>query len=738
MSLAEPMSPSNGTLPGMLAAVRRRIRAYVAVEGLGATVATAALGFWAALGIDWFFEPPRPVRLAVLGVVGLVVLVVVWRRLLRRVFARLADRHIALIVERRYRDLNDALLTTIELDPAKQTDYGRAMLADTRVQAERRLARASLGELFDPRPRARAVAAALLGAATIAGFALAVPELFQLGVRRLTAQTDEGWPRRTALSIVGFDDGEKVVAQGSDVEITVRADAAKFIPPDVYLRYRSDDGVRDEQPLEREGVARPGVDEFQNYKFTFRGVSSSLTMDVLGGDARLRGLRLRVVERPQLRLRLACKYPPYAGRADGEIDVTGAVPLPQGTHVTVVAAANKPLRTVVVNRPEGRGGAGETRLDLAADGTADREFRFEVGRLMVDEMVTFSLHDDDGIDNTAALSLQAVVDTPPVLAVYRRGLEMVATPQARIPFVGKASDDYGLARMWFEYSLANGEPARLPTVVQPAGARELEVELREAFPSAPLEPGQTLSVAVRADDNRELAELPGGNVATGDTAVLTIVTDAELLRLLEACEIMFREQFKALIEKVTRSRDGLVSLGEAAAPPAAGEPAANAGDVPVNRDIVLIEQTRTRAKEQRIETLQVADGFGLIVDELVNNRAADGDRLRERLAEDIVKPLRRIGEGMFADYESRLVQLHAAAGRQSPDAAQVGDLRRETTASADAILVEMQVVLGKMQELESFKEAIDLLKAIIAMQKDVGEQTKKSRVDKSRLLDLLE
>ncbi len=38
----------------------------------------------------------------------------------------------------------------------------------------------------------------------------------------------------------------------------------------------------------------------------------------------------------------------------------------------------------------------------------------------------------------------------------------------------------------------------------------------------------------------------------------------------------------------------------------------------------------------------------------------------------------------------------------------------------------MNVVLNKMLELESFKEAVDLLRAIIAMQKEVGEKTNAS------------
>jgi hypothetical protein len=409
--------------------------------------------------------------------------------------------------------------------------------------------------------------------------------------------------------------------------------------------------------------------------------------------------------------------------------------LPQGTEVVVSAAANKPLRSVIVARPDGRGGTSETRLDLAADHVPDREFQFAVGRVMADELVTLQLHDDDGIDNAAVLSLQAVVDQPPTVAVHRRGLETVATPQARLPFAGKATDDYGLSQLWFEFGLEGAEPQRRLLASQPKNARESAVndglELREAFSSPPLAPGQVLTVAVRGEDNRDLPETPGGNTASGDTATLTIVTDSELLRLLEAREIMFREQFKALIEKVTRSRDGLVELGAPSLKPA-DEPGEA---LPVNRDLVLVEQTRTREKEQRAETLQVADGFTAIVDEIVNNRVADGERLRERLADEIARPLRVIGEKLFAEYETDLAALHAAVGKQSVDKDRVSVLQRETLASADAVLVEMRLVLDKMQELESYKEAVDLLRAIIAMQKEVGEKTKKSRGDKSRLLE---
>ncbi len=736
MSVAEKKPNASRSLPQALAEVRRKIRAYVAIEGLGSTVATAALSFWAALGIDWLFEPSRPVRIGLLIAAAVATIYVFARRFLSRVFAKLGDRNLAMVVERRYSHLNESLLTAIELDPASLNEHGQAMLADTRRQAEDRLASIGMSKLFDMRPRNQAVAAALLTAGSLAAFALGTPELFDLGVRRLTAQTDEAWPRRTHLSIEGFANGEKVIPQGADVELLVRADATKEIPSEVSLRYRTDDGVRDEQIMDREGVAQPGVDPYQQYKFIFRGMSSSMSFDVVGGDARIRNLRIRVVERPQIRLRLSCKYPEYTGRSDGEIDVTGTVPLPQGTIVAATASANKPLRSVTITKPDGAGGTVEEKLDLMTGGKPQSQFRFEIGRLSADAVVSFRLQDDDGIENVAALALQAVVDAPPAVAVTRRGLENVVTPQAQVPFAGKVTDDYGVGRLWFDYAIEGTEPRQRSLTNQPQKAREVAVaeslELREAFSDAPLQPGQSITVSVRGEDNRNLPDLTAGNVAAGDVSTLTVVTDAELLRLLEAREIMFREQFKALIAKVTRSRDGLVDVGSAAPKPVeADEPDA----VPLNRDIVLLDQTRAREKEQRAETLSVSDGFAAIVAELINNRAADSERLQERLAAEISEPLRRIGDVSFADYEAKLARLHAAVSKATVDPDEVANLRRETLQSVDKILVEMNLVLEKMQELESFKEAIDLLKSIIAMQKEIGERTKKSRVDKGRLLD---
>ena len=54
-----------------------------------------------------------------------------------------------------------------------------------------------------------------------------------------------------------------------------------------------------------------------------------------------------------------------------------------------------------------------------------------------------------------------------------QGIGSAITPQARIPFVGEVTDDYGLRSAWFEYQIDKHPPERRSLATQPQGAREL-------------------------------------------------------------------------------------------------------------------------------------------------------------------------------------------------------------------------------------------------------------------------
>jgi len=213
----------------MLAALRRRIRAYVWLEGLSAGVAWLGAAFWVSLAADWFFEPAAPVRA---GMVAAAVLgcLYVWLVLIgRRAAVPLRDASMALLLERRYPDFRDSLLTAVELtgQPRDAEACNPQLLRRTCRQAAGPLGQVRLGEVFDPRPLRRRVLAAVGLAVSVVLLALCRPDVLGTWARRVLALDEVPWPRRTGLEMAGFPGGVERIARGSDLKVLAKADLAK-------------------------------------------------------------------------------------------------------------------------------------------------------------------------------------------------------------------------------------------------------------------------------------------------------------------------------------------------------------------------------------------------------------------------------------------------------------------------------------------------------------------------------
>ena len=125
-----------------LGTLRRRLRQYVWLEGCGTAVAWLGAAFWATLCIDWLFEPTAAVRMTMLAVVALVWTAVVVQRIGRRAFVRISDSNAATVLERRFPQLNDSLLTAVMLtaQPTDPAEVHHELLAQTCREAAAHMA----------------------------------------------------------------------------------------------------------------------------------------------------------------------------------------------------------------------------------------------------------------------------------------------------------------------------------------------------------------------------------------------------------------------------------------------------------------------------------------------------------------------------------------------------------------------------------------------------------------------
>ncbi len=721
----------------LLDGLRRRIRFYVCLQGAAVSVAWLGLGFWVSLLLDWSSEPPAVIRIAILALVLAGFLAVWYRLVFRRVLARLSDGSMAMLLERRFPQFNESLLTMVELS-GRQLDAQECspvMLGRTCREAEGPAAGVRLASIFNPLPLWLGMVVALLLTATVAEFGALLPSDFRVWLRRNVMFSNELWPRRTRLVVDGFPNKSTKVARGDDLVVVAKADLRKpWVPATVEIRYRSEDGSPLRATMSREGKPNPAKDRFQEYSHTFAGIAAPIRFDVVGGDDAVRDLRIEVVDSPTIvAIQLYCRYPAYMGRLPRTLPAVGVMQIPRGTDVTLLAKSNKDLVSVQLD-------SGQEEPRHAVQITHPREFQYRIASLSEDRTLLFTVTDTDGIKSRepVRLGLAVLNDEKPQLALQLRGIGSAITAKARVPVAGQVTDDYGLARIWFEYAIDQQKPGTVPApVTVPIRTFEgnpTDIALSEALEVPPLglKPGQKLILHVEAADRYNLTGKP--NIGQSDRWTLDVVTPEKLRTLLESRELVLRQRFEALIQDVTESRDWLLRVEFAGKPAATGGQKGATGGSPTTAStewLLAVERTEQNSQKDARETSGVAESILDIRDELVNNRI-DTPELKRRLEIQIAAPLAEIAEKMFPDLDRLLDQVQAS--RDDRDASIAG--REKAVAQINRILASMQQVLGRMIELEDFNEAVELLRTIIDQQKQLDLQTKERH--KQKLHELLE
>ncbi len=775
MAIVTPTNPQQdgpaqlpAAIPALLGRLRRRIRAYVWFEGSAIVLVLLGIWFWASLGFDWFFEPPKELRISLLGVLACLVVYTIYRWILRRAFVRLADRSLALLLERRFSNLHESLLTAVELGKHAEVPFNQQMLAHTYEEAEQETRALPLGRIFDRRPLLRVASLAVLLAASVAAFAFLASDAMAIWARRSFLLSPELWPRSTHLTVEGFAANNRLkIARGSDVDLTVKAAATgqAIVPEIVEVRYSTSDGARGRDRLTRSGVAVRGKDEFQEYGYKFKGVLSDREFWVYGGDDRQGPFYLDVVDSPTLtKTTLHCVYPEYMRREPRDLPITGLVQIPIGTKITLHAEANKPLVQAQLDIVTPSGAPTTTKLDLAggeamSSKTPPSEFSIELPPLESDKTLLVTLLDADSIRSRdpVRLSLGALLDESPTVNVQLEGIGTAITPMAQLPAAGDIVDDYGLSRSWFDVQVDEDAPQQKPLAQQPAGRDKVSV--RESLDVTPLnlQPKKKLRFTVQAADTDALAAKP--NVGSSQKYVLDVVSPEQLRAMLEARELLLRRRFETMIEEFTETRDLLARLEPAGATGPAGKDAgpaekkpadgaaakkppaggAEPGDAPAAATAESPQQALASARVQaeRVlqnsqrsthETVELAESFDTIRAELINNRI-DTEELKSRLKEGIADPLRAIVEVRFPEFEKQLRVLQSQLSDPRSTAAQA-----TAVAQADKILVEMKQVLDRMLELETFNEVLEMLRSVITAQEKLNGDAQKQQRQKLREL----
>jgi hypothetical protein len=777
-------------LRSMLGALRWRIRAYIWIEGLAAAVIWLGATFWCAWALDYLpvwmgaSEMPRGARIVVLSIIAGGLAYVLYHWVLRRTFVRLADHSMAVLLERRFRDFHDSLVTAVELAerPQHARDFDASMLQQTAQEARDEVQRVRVRDVFNFRPLLRKLIVAALAVMSVAVFYFWNEPAVATCVNRIYLLKNEPWPRQARIEVVGvevlgpedgsltgsplplvtFGDRSLKVAKGSNLRLKVRADLSADVVPEVCtIYYRTAEGDRGRVTMNRMRRSRSRYQDFSFANKPLHGILSSVTFDVVGYDYRVRDYTIQVVDSPAIvSTQLECVFPAYMVDEENSLwlprteDLTGATQLPRGTAVTVRARANKPLRRVdlfdVATEQT-------TQLTVDPDGETPDQFEYFVERLDDNLTLDVTLYDADGVvtERPHRIFIPAVADEPPQLDVRLRGIGTAVTADVIVPATGTAADDYAVGRTWFDLDIVRAAPAdgqeagehrEFDFALQSGGQIDAAVdfrELRSAEQRLVLQPKDKIMLALQAEDKYDLGA--AANRSSSDRYQLDVVTPDTLLAILEAREIGLRRRFEQIIDEMTQARDFLArvrspvtDLGPEPADAAAGseEPgdtklderqsAERAQSLRLLRTQQSLQQTRKSAQE----LLGVAASFLDIRAEIINNRVDTEDRKR-RLKELIADPMQAIGEKMFPELEKLTVALEKVLlDDLQADRYDLGTAQAEAEAAvqqSDEILAALDQILQQMLDLETFNELLDIVRQLLKDQEGLIEETQQER-----------
>jgi hypothetical protein len=567
----------------------------------------------------------------------------------------------------------------------------------------------------------------VVGVLALATFFIGAPALAGLWVKRWLLLSEERWPQRTYLAVLGLDDdgviktprGEpfvlnvtarptfqivgdgryRVKGRGAPLEIQ-SAEAPTSEPPEIIrMRYRSDGGA-----TQRAVLSRYDQDAFRH---EFASISQPTQIDLAGGDDWLGPVRILPIDRPTVeRWKVIAQAP---GTSEGETEVfedgSSQLLFLVNTKMELWVTASAPLASArLVNS-----------TTAPVPGFAPVDERTHVARWTMKEPMALEIHLVDSEHGLASrpfyLSIGVREDRAPKVAIRATGVGRRITPNATIPLVVRALDDFGLGSLYYdvEETIPTGRSPEiksrrvnleLPAVEGSSGVLEIERENAASIKAFAYPPGTTLKLQGGATDRCSL----GAQTGVSRALVVQVVTPDELFYEILMRQRAERARFQSAVNQAEEVDKTLGSAIDAATLSGA-----------IRRSQVIARQvssTATRLDETLVE---------LRLNELGTPQALD------LLEKAIIRPLRELHDGKMSELRQTLSDMSTNAE------AIEGKLPAARAQSAEVVKM-MRTLLARMSQWESFVDVVNHLRDVMKLQQEVMRRTESYRQETEKAL----
>lgn len=782
-----------------LAAVAKLIRTYVIADALLLSLLWCLVVFFVGGLLDYLpvtagaSETPRGVRTIILIIMAIGVGWIFVTRLLNRLFARLPNRSLAVLIERKYPQLNNELVTIVELNAqnartseeiSNPAAY-QQMLSKVDQSISKDIQQVQPRELLNWQPIWASGVATVFGLVVLALTAVGAPGWLKLWSERLFALSDSPWPRKAVLRADGiqlqmpaftgqlaaerftlpFENGIARVPSGAAVALQISADSsAKSVPEVCTLFYRGADGTRGRANLRRVGAPIAGWQNFSLDGPPLDGLNANLDFDIVGLDARLRDLRLEVIEPAAINeMHVVCRYPSYllddlsSRPPEEKLEYRSGFKIPEGTDVTLVGKASHALRELQyvvrssdssITQSTGEGGLAIQRVAPEVD-----KFEIPLGPLKSSLVIEVRMIDTFGLtgDSIPRYLIASQEDSVPVVESKLEGIGIAITPNAKLPIRGTVTDDHAIASVNAELTANENKALQLPLKLQ-AELLESEIDLAELAEQGKLQltEGMTLGLAVAARDHYNLEQKQ--HVGLGQPVQLSVLNPSRLLLLLDRQELELRQRLELIISEVEQLRSALQETATALQPlEAALRERAVPNNFVVQREVdnqagpakddekqqlrriasLRAQQAVLQGDKSQQELTSIATRVDNIRLQLINNRIDSTADRQVRLQENVHQPLLQLLENDYVKLQKNLKEFQSATTSNAGGANQA----RSAVASTDQVLIALEAIKSNMLDAESFAEIIDIVQDLLDDQEKILTETEKQQ--RQRLQDEL-
>lgn len=715
---------SKSPLPTPLAFALRRLRTkltiWLVVYGVSRVLSVMVLLLVVDFLLDRTFHMDQAQRLVLLCVALLCISVVVIRQLLLPLRSRPTDEALCLEVESRRPQSDQSLISSLQLSRFELKDletrgYSSAMVAAT-IEAGARAADETGFEQVVHRQRhwTNVLLATIMGGILLgAGLSTLASPVMEIWFHRNVMLGERQWPHDVILRVAGAEQGQVAIPRDGDWPILVTVDeASRRQPTEVTVELRTDDGNR-MLVAEASGAA---------FSVTLRDANDATHLRARCGRSSTDWLPIQWINRPEWEaLRLTVIPPPYTGLGSEELALDlGPYHVLPGSRLRLQGTASKSLSGARIS-------AAGWSLPLQVRGN---EFQGELaGERLQDAVYHIQLTDTEQIYSATTgqseplesrqpmrFSLRLQGDQQPQVRAELNGVSGMVVPQARVPITCRVSDDFGLVGVRLASAVVeeqreavSPQALALTSLVQ-LPATEARFEYEFDLRSQQLTVGSTLQFHLEAEDNNNVS---GPSTGRSKTFLLRVVNEQDLRADLLRREKELRQDFKQLVVL----QETLVTDTQTLAAGLQDEMQL------ATQHLQLLVEIQKRQKVIGTKLGNIARRFEDIALEVGNNRIEDkAGPLQTRLRDKIVEPTWLLADDTIPDLVNDFGELRRSEGTRARKQKVTNVIRDQ-----QQIVVDMQEILGQMEQSEGFQAAVNMLYEVQQAQEDVLRLTDEER-----------